>query len=281
MSLNKRLIRTNDTTPSGLDVTSFTLDATRTGNITGLTGNAGFSFNDDGSKMWICEVAFNNNFINEYNLSTAFSPATYSFVSKISISSINYGQFTFHIGNYVYAGGYNNGGSAATMYRFELNAGSIVGSTQTSGAGIANFTESFNLNPTGDKFVVNNAANGAIQSIFSLSTPFDIQSTKTLLGTVDLSAYLQAGTDHIQGQFTIDGTQFVCTITDNGFPGSEAYIGVIECSTPFDLTTHNSLSSVTVNLDASVNQPYGAFARPDNLEVYSYNQFAADFYVFN
>ena len=85
---------------------------------------------------------------------------------------MNYVQFVYHTGNYLFAGGYNNSGAAASLHRLELSGGSISGSTQTTGTGITNFTNNFNLNDTGDKFIVNNL-NNTVLSIYSLSTPFE------------------------------------------------------------------------------------------------------------
>ena len=282
MAINKRIIRTNDTTTSvaAIDVTSFTLDSAKSTVISGTT--TALSFNDDGSKMWVIQVAFNTNYVNEYNLSTAFDPSTNSYVGQVGIAGFNYGAFVFHIGNFIFAGGYNNGGGIASMHRFALNSGSIIGSTQTTGSGITGFTNGFYLTPTGDKFiVVNNAYTPTVQYIYSLSTPFDIQSTITLLGTVDLAPFSISGTNQTIGQFTIDGSQFVCAMTVSGYPGAACYIAVLECSTPFDLNTVTSRSSQTADFNPVVNQPYVAYPRPDNLEVYAYNQFSSDIYVFN
>lgn len=283
MAFGQRLINTDDTAPTvPINVTSFTFDASQSTILPPATGS--FCFNDEGSKMWALQIAASNNSIREYDLSVNFNPSTYTLVTTLPITGMTYGQFAFHIGNYVYAGGYNNGGSAADMHRFELNAGSIVGSTQTTGTGIPDFTNAFNLNATGDKFFVQNLGSPgqySTQSIYSLSTPFDITSTKTLLGTVNLSSYNIGTTDGMMGQFTSDGNNFVVSMTKGGFPGQSCYLGVLECSTPFDLNTITSLTSSSVDLNASVNQPFITAIKPDNTAVYCYNQFGSDIYVFN
>ena len=170
--------------------------------------------------MWVGNIVVNANKIYEYDLATPFNPSTAISITNVSVTGFNYLSKVIYVNGNVYACGYNNDQSFTTMHRFELSNGSLVGSTPTSATGVTSpFSAGFSMSEDGTNYVMNKEnGNGYTYHSYSLSTPYDITSTKTQVGSIDLSSYLIGTTDKILGTWSHDGTQFIATMFKNTYP---------------------------------------------------------------
>jgi len=187
----------------------------------------GFTFNNDGTKMFITGHAGDD--VNEYTLSTAFDISTASFVDSFSTKSedsqsrdVKFNQD----GTKMFVLGQIN----ISVCEYTLSTGFDVSSTVTfidcKSVSPVGFAEELAFSPDGTKmFVLDNTGNDVNE--FKLTTGFDI-STASYVQTliVDVEENTPTGL-----AFTYDGTKMFVTGWEND--------SVIEytLSTAFDIST--------------------------------------------
>ena len=199
----------------------------------------GFTFNDDGTKLYLCGQGDDN--IQQFSLSTAYLVGTASYD----------GAYTFTGYNYVYAVRWNNDGTKLFMVdnnadkiveysvenAYDVTSGTITENTSYSTASYESVPTDVAFNSNGTKMFTIGTGGDEINE-WSLSVGFDLTSTITHLNSQSLGTTYPASLD-----FSPDGTKLVYV----DYNADTLYYYTL--STGFDTTT---MSSLVESIDLSV-----------------------------
>lgn len=255
MSLNKRLIRTNDTGGGGGAYIDLSLVTTQPDSITNSYYSNSFTLSSDGSKAYFVLGIYGSSTLYQYSLSTPYNLSTASLDGTEPMTQpFNYNSALTmsYDGSKLLISGYSNGypDSASTrVFSLNSNFNAVAGfssSVDVAAATGVNITaDGTGFSEDGLYFI--RSSNTSLPrydiQVYSLSIAFDLTTINTTsYQNVTLPARTIGGlsADGAVGQFCNGGYQFIAGYYISEYPtytNSKYSLVSYVLSTPYDLTT--------------------------------------------
>ena len=215
----------------------------------------GFTFNNDGTKMYALKSANTNSVVIEFILSTAYdiSTATENQTKNIYVDgSLIATQVVFNNdGTKMFIVNHENPKRTVDYYSlstaFDVSTATFDDEFDISGQEVR--ANSIAFNNDGTRMIVAGAGGGSQHRIheYSLSTGFDLSSTVTHLNTEDLISFQS----HIDGvTFNYDGTKMytITSMAKDGDPAAaQDLMYQFKLTTPYDVSTLSLEGTYTVS----------------------------------
>lgn len=255
MSLNKRLIRTNDTGGGGGAYIDLDLVTTQTDSITNSFYSNSFTLSSDGSKIYFGVASFGSSTLRQYSLSTPYDLSTASLDGTIGLTQpFNYCSALTMTddGSKLAHSGYTNGtpDTASTrVFTLNSNFNAVAGFSSSTdvaaGSGVNKTANCTSFSEDGLNFLRMSDINvpQLDTQVYPLSTAFDLTTINTTsFQNVTLPTRTITGTtvDGAVGQFCNGGYQFIAGYYVSEYPNytsSKYSLVSYTLSTPYDLST--------------------------------------------
>ena len=225
---------------------------------------SGLFFKPDGTKMYVTDLEdYDNDDVNEYNLSTAWDVSTASYSQNFSLGSDREPRDIFFKpdGTKVFVVNIRNGSNQA-IWEYALSTAWDIST--------ASFSDDFSISnrvsepqglffhPDGTSaFVVGDTSNDAKVHLFTLSTAWDL----TTASTTDTNFWVGSQETSPQGIFfKSDGT----TMFIVGASGDD--VNEYNLSTSWDISTASYVKNFSVS--SQDNDPQSIFFKPDGARMY-------------
>jgi hypothetical protein len=255
MSINNRLIRTNDTGGGGGAYIDLDLVTTQADSITNSFYSNSFTLSSDGSKIYFGLASINSTTLYQYSLSTPYNLSTASLDGTIGLTQpFNYATALTLTpdGSKLVHSGYTNGSPDTASSRvFTLNSNFNATAGFSSSVDVAAASQ-LNKNSSTTSF----SENGLYwlrdsdinlpqldQQVYPLSTAFDLTTINTTsFQNITFPTRTITGTtvDGKVGQFCNGGYQYIAGYYVSEYPSytsSKYSLVSFVLSTPYDLST--------------------------------------------